>query len=68
MAAEENLHPAVKDLEWYHTIDLGHGIVTPGHCDQRPYLEHYRVPEHLEGETVYYIDAASGFLAFECER
>lgn len=28
----------VEKLEWYHTIELGQGIVTPGSFDHRPYL------------------------------
>ncbi|MCX7680609.1 MAG: glycosyltransferase, partial [Anaerolineae bacterium] len=55
-------------LEWYHTIDLGNGIVTPGHYDHRPYLPYYGIPEDLTGKTVLDVGAASGFFAFEMER
>jgi len=53
---------------WYHTIDLGNGIVTPGVYDLRPVLPYYGIPESLAGKTVLDIGTASGFFAFEFER
>lgn len=58
----------VASLEWYHTLDLGHSIVTPGHYDHRPYLEFYGFPEDLSGKKALDIGAASGFFAFEMEK
>lgn len=58
----------VASLEWYHTIDLGHGIVTPGFYDHRTYLEFYGLPQDLSGKTALDIGAASGFFAFEMEK
>jgi len=55
-------------LIWYHTIDLGHGIVTPGIYDTRPYLKHYGLPRSLKGKTALDIGAASGYFTFELER
>ncbi len=58
----------VASLDWYHTIDLGNGLVTPGHYDHRQYLKHYALPDKLAGKTVLDIGTASGFFAFEFER
>jgi tRNA (mo5U34)-methyltransferase len=58
----------IDSLTWYHTIDLGHSIVTPGIYDHRPYLHHYGLPDDLLGKSVLDIGAASGFFAFEFER
>jgi tRNA (mo5U34)-methyltransferase len=58
----------IDTLTWYHTIDLGHGLVTPGIYDHRPYLHHYGLPSDLTGKQVLDIGAASGFFAFEFER
>jgi tRNA (mo5U34)-methyltransferase len=58
----------VSSVPWYHTIDLGHGIVTPGIYDHRPYLHHYHLPDNLAGKRVLDIGAASGFFSFEFER
>ena len=68
MASDNHLVSVVQALEWYHTIDLGNGIVTPGHYDHRPYLCHYRLPDNLHGKRVIDIGTASGFFAFEFER
>ena len=32
-----SLHAEVSSTVWYHTIDLGDGLVTPGWFDLRPY-------------------------------
>jgi tRNA (mo5U34)-methyltransferase len=64
----EELRRRVDALEWYHTLDLGHGIVTPGAYDHRPYLRNYGIPEDLRGKTALDVGAASGFFAFEMER
>ena len=72
MAERENAHQAlraqVEEVSWYHTIDLGDGLVTDGRYDHRPFLERYRLPQRLDGKTVLDIGAASGFFSFECER
>jgi tRNA (mo5U34)-methyltransferase len=67
-AGIDGLRQQVDSLEWYHTIDLGHGIVTPGHYDHRPYLDFYGLSKDLSGKTVLDIGTASGFFAFEMER
>jgi tRNA (mo5U34)-methyltransferase len=67
-AETKELKQLVDSLEWYHTVDLGHGIVTPGFYDHRPYLELYGLPEDLSGKTALDIGTASGFFAFEMER
>ncbi len=58
----------MASLSWYHTIDLGKGLVTPGAYDHRPYLGCYGLPKNLSNKTVLDIGAASGFFAFETER
>jgi tRNA (mo5U34)-methyltransferase len=55
-------------LPWYHTIDLGQGLCTPGMYDHRPYLDAYGFPKDLKNRTVLDIGAASGFFSFELER
>ena len=58
----------VETYQWYHTIDLGHGIVTPGQYDHRPLLKHYGLPDDLSGKTVLDVGPAHGFFAFEFEK
>jgi 2-polyprenyl-3-methyl-5-hydroxy-6-metoxy-1,4-benzoquinol methylase len=58
----------VKQTDWYHTIDLGHGIVTPGFFDHRPVLGLYHLPESMAGMRVLDVATYNGFWAFEFER
>jgi tRNA (mo5U34)-methyltransferase len=67
-SASQDHDALIASLPWYHTIDLGHGVATPGLYDHRPYLHHYGLPSDLHGKTVLDIGAASGFFAFEFER
>ena len=56
------------EVDWYHTVDLGDGVVTAGYYDHRPHLHHYGFPDDLTGMRVLDIGAASGFFLFEFER
>jgi 2-polyprenyl-3-methyl-5-hydroxy-6-metoxy-1,4-benzoquinol methylase len=58
----------VADYEWYHAIDLGDGVVTPGQYDLGPLLPHYGLPHSLAGKSVLDVGPAHGFFAFELER
>lgn len=53
---------------WYHRIDLGDGIETPGHFRMADYLRHYRLPERMDGLRVLDVGASTGFFAYEFER
>jgi hypothetical protein len=66
--SREELIALVDDVPWYHTIDLGDGIVTKGTYDLRPVLDQYGFPADLHGKRVLDIGRASGFFSFELER
>ncbi len=53
---------------WYHTIDLGGGLVTPGMYDYRETISSFQFPEDMRGMTVLDVGSATGFFAFEFER
>ena len=53
---------------WYHRIDLGDGIETPGHFRMTDYLKHYHFPERMDGMRVLDVGASTGFFAYEFER
>lgn len=53
---------------WYHTIDLGNGLVTPGLYDHRPNLLAFKFPADMEGMNVLDVGSATGFFAFEFEK
>jgi tRNA (mo5U34)-methyltransferase len=58
----------VRDLQWYHTVDLGDGLLTPGMYDLRGALGDYPFPAAMHGRSVLDVGAATGFFAFELER
>ncbi|MBN2570223.1 MAG: methyltransferase domain-containing protein [Deltaproteobacteria bacterium] len=62
------LSAEVEDYYWYHTIDLGGGLVTPGCYDFRNLIDRFGFPEDMTGLAVLDIGPATGFFAFEFER
>lgn len=58
----------ISKLGWYHTIDLGHGIATPGFIDNRPTVHLFGIPEDLTGKRCLDIGTYDGFWSFEFER
>jgi SAM-dependent methyltransferase len=53
---------------WYHTIDLGEGLITPGLYDYRETIGAFGFPNDMRGMTVLDIGSATGYFAFEFER
>jgi tRNA (mo5U34)-methyltransferase len=53
---------------WYHTIDLGDGLVTPGEYDHRPFLNRFDFPADMSNMSVLDVGSATGFFAFEFEK
>jgi len=51
---------------WYHKIDLGNGLTTPGWAPHKP--ESYRLPVSMIGERVLDIGAWDGYWTFEALR
>ena len=64
----DELRARVAALPWYHTIDLGDGVVTAGVDDTPQRLAKLGLPDSLAGLTVLDIGAWDGFFSFECER
>jgi len=58
----------VGKIKWFHTIDLGGGVVTPGRQHSPTTLPAYGVPDDLSGKSVLDIGAWDGFNSFEAER
>jgi len=58
----------VQELRWYHSIDLGHGVVTRGVDDTPVRLARIDLAGDLSGKTVLDIGAWDGFYSFEAER
>jgi tRNA (mo5U34)-methyltransferase len=62
LAAEIEAYP------WYHTLELGEGVVTPGMFDHRPVLANYPLPPDVTGLRCLDVGTMDGFWAFEMER
>lgn len=64
----DELRRRVANIQWFHSIDLGNGILTPG-LDATPQkLLSLGIPEDLTGKSVLDIGAWDGFFSFEAER
>ena len=64
----DELQKRAGALRWYHTIDLGQGVVTRGVDNTPERLPRVHLPEDLSGKTVLDIGAWDGFFSFEAER
>jgi len=64
----DDLRRRVDGIRWWHTIDLGDGVITPGKADNLRTLQKLGLPERLSGKTVLDVGAWDGFYSFEAER
>jgi len=67
-ASPDDLRREIAAIRWFHQIDLGHGIVTPGHDNSAEKLPRIGMPADLSGKSVLDIGAWDGFFSFEAER
>ena len=58
----------VEKYPWYHTLELGNGVVTKGMFDHRPVLSRYPIPADLTGKRCLDVATMDGYWAFEMER
>jgi len=64
----DKVRAEIADVNWYHRIDLGDGIVTPGVDDTPSRFDVLDMPADLSGNSVLDIGAWDGFFSFEAER
>ena len=67
-ADSEELKRRIAAHRWFHTIDLGEGVVTPGDDDSPSKLRTLGLPDRLDGLSVLDVGAWDGFFSFEAER
>src|SRR5262249_49519469 len=70
MTRDETLE-RIKCSQWYHSIDVEDGLVTPGAHSQAELmhtLERLQLPARLDGLSVLDIGAWDGYFSFEAER
>ena len=63
-----DLECRIKKIDWFHRIDLGNGLITPGKDDSPYKLSRLALPEKFDGKTVLDIGAWDGFFSFEAEK
>lgn len=63
-----DLAAAVAERQWYHTLELAPGVVTPGWFDTRPVAARLPIPASLAGRRCLDVGTFDGFWAFELER
>lgn len=66
--AAQSLVARAATLDWYHTIELPDGTVTPGYFDLRRTLARIPIPASLHGKRCLDVASADGFFAFELAR
>jgi tRNA (mo5U34)-methyltransferase len=64
----DELRAEVAKIRWWHSIDLGGGIITPGRTNLADKLEYIGLPQNLAGLSVLDIGAWDGLFSFEAER
>ncbi|HVC19283.1 MAG TPA: DUF1698 domain-containing protein [Vicinamibacterales bacterium] len=65
---EEDLSSSVEAIQWFHTIDLGNGIVTKGIEESPVRVTRLGLPDSFAGRSVLDVGAWDGFYSFEAER
>jgi tRNA (mo5U34)-methyltransferase len=58
----------VNRIKWWHQIDLGNGVTTPGLDSTIERLKYLGLPADLSGKSVLDIGAWDGAFSFEAER
>ena len=64
----QELRRRADEVRWFHSLDLGHGLVTPGQDRDPARLGRMCLPSDLSDRTVLDIGAWDGFYSFEAER
>jgi tRNA (mo5U34)-methyltransferase len=60
----------LDSIRWWHRIDLGNGVITPGECShtEADATPRFGIPEDLTGKTVLDIGAWDGLFSFVAEK
>jgi tRNA (mo5U34)-methyltransferase len=64
----DKVRAEIANVNWYHQIDLGDGIVTPGVAETMSRMATLELPMDLSGKSVLDIGAWDGLFSFEAER
>jgi SAM-dependent methyltransferase len=65
---QDLLRRIASNHDWYHTLELAPGVLTPGWVDTRPVISSVPMPASLAGLRCLDVGTWDGFWAFEMER
>ena len=68
MDGQDALIQRMNEIDWFHSIPLKDGIVTPGRDDSMSKMKQVCLPEDLSGKSVLDIGAWDGFFSFQAEK
>lgn len=69
--SDRAIEPLLREaagMEWYHTVELAPGVLTPGWFDTRAIAPRLPMPSSLAGKRCLDVGTFDGFWAFEMER
>ena len=58
----------ISRINWFHRIDFGKGLISPGVDDSPRKLKQLRFPDDLSGKSFLDIGAWDGYFSFEAEK
>lgn len=65
---QDDIKAQIAKREWYHSIEVAPGLLTPGRYNPKPLLETMGFPEDFRGKSVLDIGCYDGFFSFEAEK
>jgi tRNA (mo5U34)-methyltransferase len=67
----EKIEKVSQRNDWFHSIDFGDGVISPGCCTPQ-YLDFlwkkFKLPDDMSGLRILDIGTYDGWFAFECEK
>jgi tRNA (mo5U34)-methyltransferase len=67
-AAQQQISSRINRVQWYHTLHVGEGVMTPGVFDYNPLISLCPFPASMAGQRVLDIATYDGFWAFHMEE
>lgn len=68
MNDENTLASRIKEVVWFHQIQLSPTLTTPGIDKSGEKARYLGIPQDLRGKTVLDLGCWDGFFSFECEK
>ena len=63
----QTINDEIDNISWWHSINLGNGIITKGASNNESQLSYLGIPDNLQNKTVLDIGAWDGYFSFLAE-